>query len=213
MKKRVMIGNGKVDKNTLLPLHFDGDLKDATKLNDGITGLNISYNTNAKFAKSVVFGNTNSRVVVPFNENLLLTKGKDMTVDFWLKRGRSDDFVISLYGNQDASSNPRGIQFAISNNNLAFYSDYDVNGSWISANIPLNTWVHIALVYMNNVFYVYKNGIRIGTINKAPSTYQGNFLIGQARDFSYSLNGAIDEYRISNIARWTSDFTPPTKPY
>lgn len=210
---RSMMGRKKVDKNTLLLLHFDGNLADATGINSGLTSQNITYSTDSKFGESVKFGNSGSWVKIPFNKNLLYTPGQDMTVDFWLKRGRSDDYVISLYGNQDTNSIPNGFQFSISNDELAFYTDGDTNGFWIKASIPLNTWTHIALVYINNEFHLYKNGIRISTFKKSATSFQNGLLIGQARDCSYSLNGCIDEYRISNIARWTSNFTPPARPY
>lgn len=45
------------------------------------------------------------------------------------------------------------------------------------------------------------------------SGYYSSLMIGKYRDYGLYLNGMIDEFRISNIARWTSNFTPPARPY
>lgn len=209
--RRRYIGKG-VDDNTLLLLHFDDNLIDETGRNLGVQGNNITYSSDSKFGKSIKFPN-NSNIIIPANDDLILSPGKDMTIDFWIKGRRSDDYVISLYGTQGSESSPRGVQFSISNNYLSFHNDYDSNGYWISANMPTNQWTHIALVYLNNVFYLYKNGSRISSFTRSLGGYKNRIIIGQARDSSHSLNGCIDEYRISNIARWTSNFQVPEIPY
>lgn len=41
----------------------------------------------------------------------------------------------------------------------------------------------------------------------------GNNYIANNNDVSFPYQGYIDEFRISNTARWTSNFTPPTSEY
>jgi hypothetical protein len=41
-----------------------------------------------------------------------------------------------------------------------------------------------------------------------------NYCIGYYRSSSYVLfNGLIDEFRVSNVPRWTENFTPPSSTY
>ncbi len=77
---------------------------------------------------------------------------------------------------------------------------------------PLNAWSHIALVRDGSTFTFYTNGV--GNI---PITYAGSLqlqsnaavLIGLATQSSgFVFSGNIDEFRLSNFARYTSNFTP-----
>jgi len=85
-----------------------------------------------------------------------------------------------------------------------------------TAMLTTNTWHHIAVVRNQESFYMFLDGILVKTLTSsvaidAPKTYayignynnqNGNLYTGTA------FYGYIDELRISNIARWTSDFIP-----
>lgn len=78
--------------------------------------------------------------------------------------------------------------------------------------VPDQTWRHIALVRSGNVFTVYSNGNSVGTATSSGVIPQDNmFTIG--RSLSQSMSGYLDEFRISNVARYTSNFTPPTSAF
>lgn len=74
-----------------------------------------------------------------------------------------------------------------------------------------NTWTHVAVVMATGNMTIYINGVGNsptstgGVVNSA-----GSLLIG---DTTSTLGGWLDEFRFSNIARWTSNFNPPTAPY
>lgn len=109
-------------------------------------------------------------------------------------------------------------------------SDYSDNGqvsfftsnAWVVAStteIPLKTWTHIALVRYNGVVSTYINGISSGTTYSGIVTDNSTSVLAVgnlkgAINSSFTFNGYIDEFRFSNgIARWTSNFTPPTSEY
>jgi hypothetical protein len=79
------------------------------------------------------------------------------------------------------------------------------------------TWYHIAVVVSGTSFKVYVNGTCdtsnfSGTISTYPTSGDYKVEIGDA-SFSTSLNefnGYIDEFRVSNTARYTTNFTPST---
>ena len=83
-------------------------------------------------------------------------------------------------------------------------------------NVTPNTWTHWAFVRTGNVLYSYRNGQLYGQANMVGILVDGGYqsVIGDYRtgDHSYFV-GNIQEFRVSNVARWTANFTPPTEPY
>jgi hypothetical protein len=76
-----------------------------------------------------------------------------------------------------------------------------------------NTWQHLALVRSSNIMSLYVDGILKNSTDVSAWTYSSTFwrLGGFTDDFTPSTvySGYIDEVRYSNIARYTSAFTPP----
>jgi len=82
----------------------------------------------------------------------------------------------------------------------------------------METLYHIAFVQdSNNNWYLFKDGLQVATKTNtlAISQSSGVLSIGTGQSLgSEPLNGYMDELRISKgIARWTSNFTPPTSAY
>lgn len=148
----------------------------------------------------------------------------DFTVDLWC------NFVAVNTGTQVFYS-----QSTDANNYMQFDFD-DVHGllelnivtasvASLSFNVPfspsLSTWYHIALVRFGNVWSIYVNGVvqaktlAAGAYTASVADYTQPLSIGKS---SYATSGFIygyiDEYRVSTgVARWTTNFTPPTLPY
>ncbi|MFA6295705.1 MAG: LamG-like jellyroll fold domain-containing protein [Candidatus Paceibacterota bacterium] len=83
--------------------------------------------------------------------------------------------------------------------------------------VTTGTWYHIALVRNGNNWLIFQDGTQVGTtaVDADPSPdYTGNKFIGIHWNGGHSLNGWIDEFRISKgIARWTTNFTSPVAKY
>jgi len=80
--------------------------------------------------------------------------------------------------------------------------------------IPLNTWTHVAItVNSSNVGTFYIQGINRGTatITLRPSALgnTNNNWLGKSQFPDPTFNGVIDELRISNTVRYTTNFSPP----
>lgn len=83
--------------------------------------------------------------------------------------------------------------------------------SWktLTATIPLSQWVHVALVGDGVNIKQYINGLVSGSVTHSNWTNGNNFLnIG--RDPDDSFVGYINDFRFSNTAIYTANFTPPT---
>lgn len=85
----------------------------------------------------------------------------------------------------------------------------------ISTSLSTNIWYHFAVVRSGNSWTIYQDGVSLGNTTSSISVpdLTGSFYIGQKGDNNFYLNGYIDEFRISDVARWTSNFTPPTSDY
>ena len=112
-------------------------------------------------------------------------------------------------------------RLAISNGQIQFYGRTNDlanrTGDWRvlgTATVPLNQWAHVAVVYDGSYVRAYINGVKTTTVDTPATgalindTY--NFRVGTYYNGTgYEFAGKIDEVRISDIARYTSNFTPP----
>ena len=81
-----------------------------------------------------------------------------------------------------------------------------------------SAWHHIAFVRSGNNWYAFTDGVLedsvIGVSGTISASTAPNLRIGSASNDTSFFGGYLDELRISKgIARWTSDFTPPSSPY
>lgn len=148
----------------------------------------------------------------------------NFTIDFWLR-------LSSLPGGSDFAhmwsqyiDDNNFIHLGYGWNPKSWYFRYRLNGVYkinmvIADTLSINTWYHIAIVRTGNTFKLFRNGSQVGS-NYSSSNELGDLgsgvQIGRFRPTGpqYYLNGWLDEFRISKgIARWTSNFTPPTGEY
>ena len=98
---------------------------------------------------------------------------------------------------------------------------YFVNGLQSTATVSLSTWTHIALVrdFSAETVTWFVNGTAGGQATSVTDSvvpvglYQSNATIGAYPTGAYLYDGFLDELRITNKARYTSNFTAPTKEF
>ena len=85
--------------------------------------------------------------------------------------------------------------------------------AFFNAPIPNKTWAHITIERISGTLYLYIDG----NLTASKAGYNANYdtsdplWIGRQQN-SY-LNAYVDEFRISKIARWKTNFTPPYNEY
>lgn len=204
-----------MSKNTLLLLHGE-DLLDSSPQNRTITNSGVTASSEkSKFGgKSLYF---NGSAYLNVKDTAFNFGASDFTVDWW-------EYVV---GN---SATRWGLSINGGCGGICAGGGGDVNKIYIGTtgtswgiseggaafSKTANTWVHWAFVRSGNTFYTFRNGKLFWSTTGSGSIYWngsgltiGSFLY----DANHYFNGYIDEFRVSNIARWTSDFTPPTRPY
>ena len=130
----------------------------------------------------------------------------DFTIEFWFY-----PLSVSVQQNLvDKIGSASNAIYMSSAGVLKYYASADrITGATLSA----NTWYHIALVRYSGVTKLYVNGVQSGASYTDTNNYAlntGSPRIGAAFNNTVSVNGYIDDFRISRFARYTSTFTPPT---
>jgi hypothetical protein len=89
-------------------------------------------------------------------------------------------------------------------------TDYYVSGP---ATVTLSAWNHVALVRKAGSFTIYVNGVGGSPIaTPAPPDCAGPLCVGSRQAYD-PLTGYVDELRISKVARYAGNFSPPTTPF
>jgi len=110
---------------------------------------------------------------------------------------------------------------------LSFYAYPVATYTTPTSVIATNTWTHVAVSVQysspNVTFRMFVNGVAQAingggtSVTNTASAYQSNagtgFSIGQRSTGVGSNSFYVDDLRVSNIARYVSNFTPPTSPF
>ena len=184
------------------------------KLIGGPTG----STTQAKFAntKSIDFGDVSQTYVMEVSSGAGYTG--EFTIEFWMYNTNVTSTWQSLISNSYVSGseyfrlykNDGSGAFALYHNSTSA----KLTGIGTIAN---NTWTHVAIVRdSSNDITVYQDGISIGSYNNnqifGTASSPVNIGKGGVGDgSSYPMSGYIQDLRITKVlARYTSNFTPPT---
>ena len=190
---------------------------DATSKNDLETVGNAQISTTqSKFGgSSMYFDGTDDRLPAPASVDIAIGTA-DFTIEGWF-------YTASPATNRglfQISTTAGGLE-AGNTNNLAVYCSSSVLGVYYAStfkagttSISANTWTHFALVRYSGSTKLYVNGIADGGFgtNADTQNYTGkNVCVGGYFSTSYLWSGYIQDFRITRgIARYTSNFTPPT---
>lgn len=151
----------------------------------------------------------------------------DFTIDFWIyptEMGAWDGIAFQGWNGDDIYSYPFWMLYFSQTNlgRLRFYTYWNPTITFESTSVvPTNTWTHVALVRSGATLMWFINGNLSGTQNIGNANIrnvQSPLYVAYGRNLSVhdpeSFIGYLEEFRISKgVARWTSNFTPPTAPY
>jgi hypothetical protein len=151
------------------------------------------------------------------------------TVDLWARFNSLpiDTAAMDFVSYYDYNTSNRCWHVRIYNDggNIKLDTTYSTTGVDANTNfgsgvsLSLNTWYHFAFVRDGNVLRYFLNGVAVGTAVVTATFYnaQSCLLVGAMGSptvNAYPIDGYIDEVRISKgIARWTTNFAPPSAPY
>ena len=218
----IKFGYGGIDENTVLLLSFDNTANQDSSdynLSGTITGSPELNTTYKKFGNSSAYFPAGAWIeysdILPFSFG-----ANDFTVDWWEYRNAAapaGSGIAALYNlgwlvgyNRTASADSY----------LDFYASSNGSGWDICSAVPmgvviLNQWVHRAVVRKSGVFSFYQNGIQYNSYsNSTAAIYSGSSQVFRVGTWGPSpCICYVDEFRVSNVARWTQNFIPPNSAY
>lgn len=210
---------GPVDPNfntvTLL-MHMDGangstnfvDVKGRSFTRSGVAQIST---TQSKFGGASL-ALLNSGDYLTGGSSCLTPGTGDYTVEMWVYRvtdGGNDPIfdtrnVGSQYTNALVIREGGGQIFVYTNQTLAIQA----------GSLSLNAWHHIALVRASGTLKLYVNGVSVANVAMANALTDTQCLIGRFADTTVNQwNGYVDDLRVSTMARYTTNFTPPTSAF
>ena len=220
------------DVYTKLLLHLDGvdgaiESSDSSGHNHPLTFEGSTEIDTAQFVfggSSVKLTRANTDYIsIPYSTDFDIVElsTEDATIDFWIKHNMpvSGGAFICFVGQFASDTNwitfmqhpdSKGIAFAIYNGGYQLLCN---TGYHLSD----ENWHHLAMCKSGSEYRIFVDGIQQGYVSSA-STHQisTQLVIGAfiSESETHGVDGWIDEFRVSKgIARWTSDFTPPTSEY
>ena len=135
----------------------------------------------------------------------------DFTIEAWIRR--KSGTTPSLQTLLNIGSFASGLMFRFGNNLFDIY----INGAQItrSATMSNDVWYHVALCRSGTDLRFFLDGSQLGaTITDASNIPQGAILIGQSQHVGGEwFNGYVDDLRFTRVARYTANFTPPTREF
>lgn len=206
------------DSNTVLLLHNDGVDESTTFIDTSKGGSTHTMTANGsaevdtaqKFFGSGALrtsGAVGGYLSTPNSSDWAFGTG-DFTIDFRIRFASLA--ACGLLGDNYST----GWEVYWDGNNCTFY----INGSLRTAiqdfTPSTNTWYHFAFVRETGTLETYLDGVSDSSAEYAASmSSDGELRVGDHPSENNPLYGWMDEVRISNVARWSSAFTPPTRPY
>lgn len=170
--------------------------------------------TNGKFGSAIDL-TSGKRLVA--NKKWYIIQTGDFTIDFWVNvhSNTSSGRFISA---RNRSSELDAVEFYITTSKkicpqIAFMgsTDWDFGENTGVGSIVLGKWHHIAVARHNDDFYFFVDGKIIWNKSHSGSLYVDSYNKNITLGGYYSQSSvSLDEFRISDKALWTSDFTPPT---
>ena len=209
-----------IDSNTKLLLNMaNGQAIDSAAQNNLTLYGSAKLSTGqAKFGNtSILFNGNSDFLTFPHSESNDISGAGNWTVEFFWRfvdnnatqyqEIATKGIGFQIYGNNGALS------FALSANNTTTYFLSANNGTTLSD----NTWYHIAAVKNGTAYNVYLNGTNEanldGTSSSNVDTGTDPWCLGAYTSNGYYANGYMDEFRVSQFARYTSNFTAPAEPF
>jgi hypothetical protein len=165
-------------------------------------------------------GSPMDRLSIPTGTVDLQFGAQDFTIECWIYRLDTNTATIVVGQADLATAAGSAWIFYVSS---SLNSEVYIGSSAFSVTSPnpsINIWAHIAFTRSGGTLRSFLNGTIVGTntnlgansLNTGSATFPNT--IGSVAANTNGLNGYIDDLRITKgVARYTSNFTPPTESF
>jgi len=179
----------------------------------GVNGNATISTANKKYGNSsIIFDGTGDYLSVSSSADFGFGTG-DFTIEAWIRPSSFTNYQ-SIFDFR-TTANETAIAFYVNTSGQIYI--YTNNTIRLTSNniLTANTWNHVAYSRTSGVGRLFINGVlQTSTYNDSANYASKPVRIGSAYDASYSINGYLDEIRISKgISRYTSSFTTSLLPF
>lgn len=181
-----------------------------------ITGSAVISATNSRFGGNSLFpgATTTSTASFPDNASVRIGATGDYTLECWVNPSNLTQNSV-IFAKDTSGTTYTHLSFVAGNWNVFFDSASSTPLINVASGMQVNTWYHVALVRYQGVWTLYQNGVALATYATA-GTYGNNtypVTIGNWGGLNAPWQGYIDEFRMSNVARYTAPFTAPVSAF
>ena len=165
---------------------------------------------------SIAFDGTTDYLTVPNSVTMQMGTG-DFTIESWVYFNTLTSYQ-TLFDKGVVSTGALLLQTDLNNGRMIVWVQ-GVASITESSNGSTGAWTHYALSRSSGTLRLFRNGSQTGSVanstNFNSSAAVGIGAYGSGVEVGlYGLNGYIDDLRITKgVARYTSNFTPPTAPF
>ena len=207
--------SGTLASGTVLLLHCDGTNGSTSFIDESTSNHTITANDNAQIStaqsmfggSSAYFDGTGDYLSIADSADWDFAGGP-FTIDFRVMKDVSHTGIGHVISRWDSVNNDERWSIRYNDNDLQVFL-----GAWQTITLGVdNNWHHVVWIYDSGLNTVYFDGIEELSYSFTLNDHTSQLRVGGLS--ASELAGYIDELRISKgIARWTSDFIPPTGPY
>jgi len=221
-------------RNVSLLLHGNGANGSTTIVDNSPSPKTVTAVGNAQISTaqskfggaSIAFDGSGDFLTIPANNAFDIGSG-DCTAELWFYVNANPGSTFGAYrrmliGNYANSTSGWSLQLGGTSTAYTSIIFGDGDDTIINASVAVsqNVWHHVALAKNGANCRLYFNGSQVGSTASRPTFYSSStraFYVGRL-NFSgteaWDFSGFIDDIRITKgVARYTSNFTPPTAPF
>ncbi len=184
-----------IDSNTIFLSHFDGANGSAEVVdNRGIT----------PFGTSCAYFDGTAYFKIPSSYKVAFGSAQNFTIEGWIntETSSSNQCIFDL-----RSDGVTGVALVLNASgrtlNMKGYMNLTTAGAYAA-----KTWHHFAIVRNGGTIKLYMNGAEVLSASDANNYTQNILYLGANIAFGEFVTGWIDQFRVSNTARYTGTFTP-----
>ncbi len=216
----VTLASGGIDSSAIFAPHCNGTNGSTTITDSSSTshsptaGTSVTISTSqSKFGSaSCRFGAATSYVSIPNNAVFNFGTG-NFTIEMWIRIDANGDHQVLMSDAGEAD----WIIFYYNKSQWVVRLEGGAGIIFSGGQMSADTWYHVALVRSGTDMKLFLNGTQVGSTGTSSANLQTSsaVIIGRSPTNPYvgTQTSYIDEVRLSNVARWTSNFTAPSAEY
>lgn len=209
----------KIDNNTMIYLRGD-------TYND--LSLNPKTVVNTSTTVTTVGGYTGIKLTNGYLKIIGCLVGldwsKDMTIEWWeyaLATSFTGGGIFQNRSNTTTANTQNGLLLGYTGKGFHISYNTSWSGGYTTStgckDLTLNTWVYWSLVKTGTTWKMYKNGTQFWTLTNSvvPNSCDWGLQIGKwmsSQNYEGTYNAVIRDYHVSNVARYTGNYTVSTEP-